>query len=135
MTHTLFEPLIGHQIGEISVSEGEESLRIGLLDAPDVVIGTGADCCSETWWADITGAMSTRGGTVMQVRELELCEPTDHRTRQEYDQAYGYAVYTTKGVLTLVFRNSSNGYYGGWALAGSEAGQSWRAIESEEWSA
>lgn len=37
----------------------------------------------------------------------------DGRTRQEYDQSYGFEITTSRGVTSVVFRNSSNGYYGG----------------------
>jgi hypothetical protein len=88
------------------------------------------DCCSESWWADILHGPSCYGARIYAVRELDLRElgsafyeavkthprlldPT--RTRQEYDQLYGYELRTARGDVTLAFRNSSNGYYGGWA--------------------
>lgn len=37
----------------------------------------------------------------------------DGRTRQKYDEAYGYKIFTDKGQADIIFRNSSNGYYGG----------------------
>ena len=37
----------------------------------------------------------------------------DGRCRQEYDAAYGWKIATNKGYADIVFRNSSNGYYGG----------------------
>jgi hypothetical protein len=77
------------------------------------VYETEADCCSETWWADVTGFDALVGGTVLSAEEIALPEPEDDRGRQEYDQAYGLKVTTNKGVCDMVYRNSSNGYYGG----------------------
>ena len=37
----------------------------------------------------------------------------DERTRQEYDQVYKFMLVTHKGYCDIIFRNSSNGNYGG----------------------
>lgn len=40
------------------------------------------------------------------------------------------------GEATLAFRNSSNGYYGGWAGRGEDGDRwNWREIEENDWSA
>ena len=73
------------------------------------------DCCSETWFADITGVGALIGGTVQTADEVSMdgYNVEDGRTRQECDEAYGYKLTTDKGYADIVFRNSSNGYYGG----------------------
>jgi hypothetical protein len=73
------------------------------------------DCCSETWFADITGVDALIGGTVTDVSEISMTgyNVDDGRCRQEFDQAYGYKIVTNRGYCDIVFRNSSNGYYGG----------------------
>ena len=38
----------------------------------------------------------------------------DGRSRQKIDEAYGYKITTDKGHADIIFRNSSNGHYGGW---------------------
>lgn len=74
-----------------------------------------SDCCSESWWADIVGTEALINQRVMGIEELEMPDvpEDDKRSRQEYDQAYGYRLKTRVGYVDLVFRNSSNGYYGG----------------------
>lgn len=106
---------------------------------------TDGDCCSESWWADAIGVKQLIGAEVTDVEEMEMpdeslvpvqtydsdngkyintlpdgvIEPPRHldprRTRQQEDTLYGYRVKTTQGACDLIFRNSSNGYYGGTA--------------------
>ncbi len=105
----------GKRVDELWVNEGEEELYL-VTDGGIFVTVTYADCCSETWFADITGVDALLGGVVASAEELRGYLETDvedGRTRQEYDQIYGYQITTDKGGCDIVFRNSSNGYYGG----------------------
>lgn len=110
--------LIGKVISELKVSKDDQSFLAfyhpdGTCTSYDAV----GDCCSETWFADITGVDCLLGHTVLSVEEMEMPdfdEDTDKRSRQEYDDIYGIKIITDKGYVDIVFRNSSNGYYGGW---------------------
>lgn len=49
------------------------------------------------------------------ISESKLDEIVSYpRHKSEYDILYGIKVYSYMGVMTVIFRNSSNGYYGGW---------------------
>ena len=78
---------------------------------------TDGDCCSESWFADIVGVVELLNAKVKSVSEISIenCgyNVEDGRGRQDYDRAYGYKIITNKGYADIVFRNSSNGYYGG----------------------
>lgn len=138
--------LLGHtlqslEVGDDTAWEGFESaLRVTTTGGNVLGIRTCADCCSETWFADITGAASAYGGVITGARLLDLPEPNDNRTRQEFDEQYGLEIQTTKGIVSIVYRNSSNGYYGGWVemctpeWMESSAGN-WRLIDDDDWSA
>ena len=137
-----FQGLVGNTFEDLMVSKDQTSIRIYIKDGWFKTISTEGDCCSESWWADILGVQSAKGGKILEIKELEVETPNDDRTRQEYDQAYGYELVTDKGVVTLVFRNSSNGYYGGWAfdidpekLPLSETLENYERIESNDWRA
>ena len=140
---TPFEGLEGRVLTGIAVSnDGESSLRLTFADGSRWYVTTEGDCCSEAWWADVLHAASCYGGAVVGTEELALPEPTDNRTRQEYDSVYGFALHTTRGTVTLAFRNSSNGYYGGWAYGAAElskhvkiADDEWRDITTDDWQA
>lgn len=131
--------LVGRTIYALYVEKSrDEYLRI-YCDCGSLVWRAEGDCCSESWFADITGVEALLGATVTAVEEVELPDPEDNRTRQDCDQAYGFKITTTKGRTDIVFRNSSNGYYGGSLCAVENWNQHVPAIEwaqiTEDWSA
>ena len=126
------ERLVGRTIKAIYVSPCGAYLRLE-TDSRDLGFEAFGECCSETWFADLTGVDALLGGTVAAVEVVDLPDPTDDRGRQEYDQAYGANITTNKGRATLVFRNSSNGYYGGWLT--SHAAEQATIPITDDWSA
>ena len=106
--------LIGKKITGMWVNNDQSILAFD-TDKGVVAYITWEDCCSETWFADITGVSALLGGTVQTADEVSMdgYNVEDGRTRQECDEAYGYKLTTDKGYADIVFRNSSNGYYGG----------------------
>lgn len=121
MSDELIKQLEGKTINRILVSADEEALAFE-TDQGLVAFSTEGDCCSNSWFSDLTGVDALIGGKVIDAAEIEMPEYNveDGRTRQEFDSAYGYKVVTDKGRAQIVFRNSSNGYYGGWMAAFSE---------------
>lgn len=105
--------LIGKTIQGIGVSDDQHWLR---FETPRECIYYEAigDCCSESWFADITGVEALLGAQVMQVEEVDIENTQPERTRQEYDCIYGLKITTNRGYGEVIFRNSSNGYYSGW---------------------
>lgn len=111
---TIRRALGGRLITGLAVTDNQDHLVFD-TDAGQVIFHAGSDCCSESWFADITGVDALIGGVVSEVEEIALTSYNveDGRGRQESDQAYGYKILTDKGRAEIVFRNSSNGYYGG----------------------
>ena len=79
----------------------------------EVAYETEADCCSVTWFADIIGVCNLLGATVTTVEDVDIDNVDDSRSRQETDKFYGLKITTDKGYADIIYRNSSNGYYGG----------------------
>lgn len=106
--------LIGKKITGLRINEDQSVLAFD-TDQGVIAYDAWGECCSETWFADITGVSALIGGTVRTADEVNMegYNVEDGRTRQEYDEAYGYKLTTDKGYTDIVFRNSSNGYYGG----------------------
>ena len=108
----VLEDLVGKRVLKLQVSQ-DQSVLVVTHDQGRSVYQTYADCCSETWIADIVGVDRLLGQTVLQAVDRELEAVNDGRTRQEEDSFYGIQLRTTGGIVDLVYRNSSNGYYGG----------------------
>jgi len=106
--------LIGKKITGLRINE-DQSVLVFDTDQGVIAYSTWSDCCSETWFADITGVSALIGGTVRTANKMRMEDYNidDGRTRQDRDKAYGYLLTTDKGYTDIVFRNSSNGYYSG----------------------
>lgn len=116
--------LIGKLILRVAISDDQREIGFN-TETGWIRYEALADCCSESWFADIIGIDALIGNIVTFTRPLAMIEmeqnarlqqvmdPCDGRTRQEVDEVYAYAIETPMGVTTLAFRNSSNGYYGG----------------------
>ena len=106
--------LIGKKISHIRINDDQSILSFE-TDQGLVSYEAWGDCCSESWFADITGVSALIGGVVATADEVSMDDynVNDGRTRQGEDSAYGYKITTDKGYADIVFRNSSNGYYGG----------------------
>lgn len=111
----VFSNLVGRKILGIYVSKGEHFLKFETDDGAIYYKAVG-DCCSETWFAEILGFDNLIGEVVEScVYSNRIINKDDGKTRQEYDRFYGFELITKKGMCLFVYRNSSNGYYGGWA--------------------
>jgi hypothetical protein len=118
--------LLGRTVRQILMEPGEERMRFVCADGDHLDFVTNADCCSETWFADIVGVEALLGAPILLAEHVELPDPNDDRTRQEFDSAYGFRLFTAKGCCDFVYRNSSNGYYGGDCdLLVNGAGERW----------
>ena len=136
--------LRGRKVKALWLGEGESCLGFELeKDAASgaqscAVWETEGDCCSESWFSDIVNPQALFGAVVLTVECIEMEEigysVEDGRCRQEVDAAYGYKITTSKGWCDIVFRNSSNGYYGGWAsesVCEGAAFAGWRRVEDD----
>ncbi len=59
------------------------------------------------------------GGKVNSVVRVNLPDIVDRQDSYEHVQAYGISITTDKGQGTIIYRNNSNGYYGGYCVKGN----------------
>jgi hypothetical protein len=118
--------LIGKTVKQMLVNENQHILKFVLSDDTAMYYEAEGDCCSETWFADII--FNVQHGwkqglfplTVENVEDIEVpgwvesLLTNDGRGRQDYDQVYGEKLVVSGGTVDIIYRNSSNGYYGGW---------------------
>lgn len=110
----LMASLVGKTIREILVSDDDSTLVLA-TDQGDVILVAEGDCCSECWFADLLGVPALLGHPILKVEGIDLPDynTNDGRGRQDVDSVYSYKFTTARGHADLIFRNSSNGYYGG----------------------
>lgn len=92
----------------------DKTLLVFDTDEGEIAYYAEGDCCSESWFNHVTGAEYLAGSTVKEVETSDV-DGQLAGTRQEADQVAFVTMPTSIGYTTFEFRNSSNGYYGGWA--------------------
>jgi hypothetical protein len=114
---TLNRLLSGNKIVATLIDKENFTERIVFVTDKDIVeASTYGDCCSETWFADFVNWDNLFDSEVMSVEVIPLpawVSVEDGRGRQSEDKAYGFKIATTRGPVEIIYRNSSNGYYGG----------------------
>jgi len=109
----LNEEIFGETLEGIYFSEDGSYMKIQ-TDKNVYCFDTEGDCCSHTYYHEVIGVPE---GNVLEVEsadaDLPVLPDDDPDKDDECVQQYGINIKTTKGVVTIVYRNSSNGYYGG----------------------
>lgn len=106
--------LLNKKVISLKINE-DQSLLIIETTKETFIYETDRGYCSETWFADIIGVNYLIGSTVLKVNDLDLPDYNlnDGRCRRDEDSVYGIQLITDKGETNIIYRNSSNGYYGG----------------------
>lgn len=110
--------LVGKTINRILINEDDTILAFD-TDQGIVAFETYGDCCSSTWFDTINGVEALLGQTVLtheDMPDVKLPESRDQIGERHYIEEmenYGEKLTTIKGHVDIIYRNSSNGYYGG----------------------
>lgn len=100
------------------------------------------DCCSVSWFNDVMGVSALIGKVITKVEDTG--GPADYEVEEEsgrHDdeciQVYGFRITTLGGYCDIVFRNASNGYYGGWMtpVEGERVPRDATEITEDDWTA
>ncbi|MFE5290115.1 hypothetical protein ACFRAQ_34550 [Nocardia sp. NPDC056611] len=111
------DALVGKKIVGIRINE--DYLEFTASDGTQTAFGVYGDCCSHSYFHDFVGADKLlANGPILSAEEIDL-EESEVGEGWEVIQCYGFRLITEHpmwGEQTSVFsfRNSSNGYYGGW---------------------
>ncbi len=111
-----------------------------VTDKGDICFHAYGDCCSNSFFSDIWNAQNLIGEEVTEVEDIGL-EPGEAPKRNadenDNEQIYGIKITSQKGSCVVIFRNHSNGYYGGsiedTTCPTTEPEKKWNIIEN--WSA
>ena len=116
----MMQELLGKYPTKLWVSPDQHALIIE-TSGGDYKYETEGDCCSESWFADIIGVDALLHGEILGINYTQMDSIENaHRSRQEDDKLYKVEITTVEGHCDIIFRNSSNGYYGGWMNPGEK---------------
>ena len=112
--------MVGGKVVAVLAAQDQSSLWFARYDGRVFEWAASGDCCSESWFADVDGLDDLIGKEILAVEVVDMpsympdYNVNDGRCRQDADAVYGYKITTDGGYCDVVFRCSSNGYYGGW---------------------
>jgi len=96
----------------ITVSENKEYLTFSFQDGTNAIFRAVGDCCSSTWIEHLELPLDVSGKVLLSVEEKDLDTfVEDYETIQIYQTRF---VLSSGETISIEYRNSSNGYYGGW---------------------
>jgi hypothetical protein len=108
-----FSRLTGLQVEKVWINDEKTKLKLKTSRCW-YVLATEEDCCSESWIEHVDGLRGLFDNPINGTEEVRIGEVI--ATRQDFDQLYSFTIlldgYPNK--FQIEFRNSSNGYYGGW---------------------
>lgn len=120
-------PLAGRKLKAIELRDNKERIAFVFQDGGEVSYGVEGDCCSSSWIEHLEAPDDIDGAEIVEFSEAEMDFTAEYnaalkaRDPNEYDRdcvmKYTSTFRTTKGDVVLEYRNSSNGYYGGYLSA------------------
>lgn len=109
-----FEDIIGKKVLSFALEDNKQTLSIAFMDGTTKKYGVEGDCCSHSWIEHLEMPDTVAGATLTAVEDSDYTEVPD--PDHECLKVYRVTFQTTLGSVTLEFRNSSNGYYGGYLI-------------------
>jgi hypothetical protein len=140
MEDKVLKSMVGLVVTNLYVSKDAETLTLE-TDAGRVFHWeVEGDCCSVSWFNDVMGVSALIWKVITKVEgtggpDDYVCEEGRHE--DECIQVYGYRITTLGGYCDIVFRNASNGYYGGWMtpVEGKSVPRDATEITEDDWTA
>jgi|SRR4030095_5640753 len=109
--HTHNDTLNGERIKQINI---QDDYRLYITTDKGVhSFSVSGDCCSHSYFYEISNIHQMVTWVVKDIEEITMPEVPEDQQQDESTIAYGYKIHTEGGYGLIVFRNDSNGYYGG----------------------
>ena len=105
--------LLGKTVKEVYISDCSRQLKFVTDEYTDIYYSAYGDCCSQSYFEEINGFHALIGNKVNKVTSSDL--PGNNAPLHENDDIKNYSetLVTDKGYTDFIYRNYSNGYYGG----------------------
>ncbi len=116
-----FDNMIGKTLKSVTLDAARNHVTFAFADGFERSFGVEGDCCSNSWIEHLEAPADMSGATLLEVNDSAPVTQ-DHPEHDDNDggfseiQVYNVAFKTDRGDVILEFRNSSNGYYGGFLV-------------------
>lgn len=120
--------LIGKKIVAAYMSSDKTTLGFILEGGERLSYVTEGDCCSYSWIEHFSNSEYLAGSKVLGVQEIDVPGVVEHPDH-ECLQCYGVKVVLEgRPAFEFEYRNSSNGYYGGYISKSDIREEEWRKL-------
>lgn len=123
--------MLNKPLAAVELSDDKQTITFRFKDGSSQEFGVEGDCCSSSWIEHLTLPDDYVGAAITNVTEASMDRTDDEafnpkgEPRWEGDegreheslQVYETRFVTPRGEIVLEYRNSSNGYYGGYLVA------------------
>lgn len=114
-----FTDMINRKLRSVALSADQEQITFEFQDGGTRAFGVEGDCCSHSWIEHLEMPGDIDGATLLSVEDsAPITQDHDAHDGEnpECINVYNTAFRTDRGDIVLEFRNSSNGYYGGYLI-------------------
>lgn len=110
------QELVGQTIVSVEIDPSHCYLRFKTENRDILIYETEGDCCSSSWIEHVENADQLVGAKVEGVQNVDMSHKNeDNSDKYECLQVYGVKILLKdRPTFFLEYRNSSNGYYGGY---------------------
>jgi hypothetical protein len=118
------DAMVGKVLRSVSLENDKGKIVFAFADGSSQSFGVEGDCCSHSWIEHLELPGSIEGATVTGFEEDQMDDTddpvknpaTEYGREHESLQVYSSRFKTDRGEIVLEYRNSSNGYYGGYLV-------------------
>ncbi len=118
--------MVGRKLASVTLNKERNTIAFAFEDGKVQTFGVEGDCCSRSWIEHLEMPNDIKGATITGAHDSDyvnateddeknpVVNPGDYQPR-EYEclKVYQTVFHTDRGDISLEYRNSSNGYYGG----------------------
>lgn len=115
-----FENMIGKTLKAVTLGAAKDRVTFDFADGFSRSFGVEGDCCSSSWIEHLELPGDIEGATLLSVQDSAPITQShadhDEACGDSFIEVYNTAFKTDRGEIVLEYRNSSNGYYGGYLV-------------------
>lgn len=110
-----FDNMLNRKLASVTLDKGRDVITFAFQDGFERRFSVEGDCCSHSWIEHLEMPNDIVGATLLSVDDSAPVTQ-DHNEHDDGGeiQVYNTVFATDRGEIVLEYRNSSNGYYGGY---------------------
>lgn len=115
-----FKNMIGRKLEAVSLDDAKAGVTFTFEDGRSRSFSVEGDCCSSSWIEHLELPGDIKGAILLSVEDsapiTQDHEEHDQESGGDCISVYNTAFRTDRGDIVLEYRNSSNGFYGGYLV-------------------